>query len=169
MVNTDLKRLYKCPKEDADGVALAEQFDEAGGSKQSQKSDIDEIFLHQVIGHGWVVVFWSNVSIWIESEREILTPNSTTSASIILPTTVTKSNVFQGSLKKFFWRPIDNQNQVIRHCRYDWNGKKRLVFFFALFSVGDSEEEGEIENWGFEDIEEGLFGEEGNRWGLVIK
>lgn len=32
-----------------------------------------------------------------------LTPNSTTRASIILPTTVTKSKVFQGSLKKFFY------------------------------------------------------------------
>lgn len=36
--------------------------------------------------------------------RGIFTPNSTTSASIILPTTVTKSKVFQGSLKKFFTR-----------------------------------------------------------------
>lgn len=31
-----------------------------------------------------------------------LTPNSTTIASTMLPITVTKSNVFHGSLKKFY-------------------------------------------------------------------
>lgn len=37
----------------------------------------------------------------IENSFNLLTPNSTTIASTILPITVTKSNVFHGSLKKF--------------------------------------------------------------------
>ena len=37
------------------------------------------------------------------------TPNSTTRASMILPTTVTKSKVFHGSLKKFFKSGANNE------------------------------------------------------------
>lgn len=44
-----------------------------------------------------------------EQEDWTLTPNSTTSASMMEPITVMKSNVFQGSLKKFLGRETDER------------------------------------------------------------
>ena len=40
-----LERLYKRPQENANGVALSEKFDQTGGSKKSQKADVDEVLL----------------------------------------------------------------------------------------------------------------------------
>ena len=37
--------LYKCPEKDSDGVALPQQFDKSGSSKQAKKTNIDEVFL----------------------------------------------------------------------------------------------------------------------------
>ena len=39
--------LNEGPQEDSDGVALTEQLDQTGGSKQAQKSHIDEVFLER--------------------------------------------------------------------------------------------------------------------------
>jgi hypothetical protein len=40
-----LKRLNKCPEKNSDGVTLSQELDQTSSSKESQKSDIDEIFL----------------------------------------------------------------------------------------------------------------------------
>lgn len=40
-----LEGLDKGPKQDSYGVALSQQFDEPRGTKEPEKSDVDEIFL----------------------------------------------------------------------------------------------------------------------------
>ena len=42
---TYLEGLNECPKQDPDGVALAQQFDQPSCSEQSKEADIDEVFL----------------------------------------------------------------------------------------------------------------------------
>lgn len=47
------------------------------------------------------VPYYSCGTYVVNTRKQILTPNSTTIASTMLPITVTKSKVFHGSLKKF--------------------------------------------------------------------
>jgi len=37
-LSSDLERLYECPEQYTNGVALSQQFDEPGCSKQAQKT-----------------------------------------------------------------------------------------------------------------------------------
>jgi hypothetical protein len=40
--------LNKSPEKNSDGVTLTQQLDQTRGSKKTQKSDIDEIFLKKI-------------------------------------------------------------------------------------------------------------------------
>ncbi len=41
----DLEGLHESPEQDPDGVALSQQLDEPGGPEETQKADVDEVFL----------------------------------------------------------------------------------------------------------------------------
>ena len=42
MTPANLERLHESPQQDADGVSLAQQLDEPCGSKQAQKTEVDD-------------------------------------------------------------------------------------------------------------------------------
>ena len=42
-VGKGLEGLDKSPEQDADGLALAEQFDETGGAEEAEEADVDEV------------------------------------------------------------------------------------------------------------------------------
>ena len=88
-VGQGLEGLDEGPEQDSDRVALSKQFHETCGTEQTEKTDVDEVFLQFKTVKGQ---FEGNF-------RVILTANSTMSASTMLPTTVTKSKVFHWSLK----------------------------------------------------------------------
>jgi hypothetical protein len=41
-----LERLNESPKKDSDCISLSEKFDQPGCTKQTQKTNIDEVFLN---------------------------------------------------------------------------------------------------------------------------
>ena len=47
-VGEGLERLHEGPEEDADGVALPEKLHQAGSSEQTEKADVDEVFLRKM-------------------------------------------------------------------------------------------------------------------------
>lgn len=42
-----LERLHESPEENADGVALAEEFDESGSTEEAEKAQVDEVILRR--------------------------------------------------------------------------------------------------------------------------
>ena len=47
-IGEGLERLHEGPEEDADGVALPQQLHQAGSSEQTEKADVDEVFLRKM-------------------------------------------------------------------------------------------------------------------------
>lgn len=47
MYFSHLEGLNKGPQQDADGVALSQQFDEASGSEQPQETQVDHLVLEK--------------------------------------------------------------------------------------------------------------------------
>lgn len=42
-----LERLHESPEENADGVTLAEEFDESGSTEEAEKAQVDEVILRR--------------------------------------------------------------------------------------------------------------------------
>lgn len=42
-----LEGLHKSPEENADGVTLAEEFDESGSTEEAEKAQVDEVILRR--------------------------------------------------------------------------------------------------------------------------
>lgn len=45
LMMSHLKRLYKGPEQDANGVALAQKFDKTGRSEEAQETQVDHLVL----------------------------------------------------------------------------------------------------------------------------
>ena len=88
LIDLHLKWLDKCPEQDANGVALLEQPNEAGRAEKTQKTQRDEVTAE--LGDQLLIC---NLLIELNCKTIVLT------ASVIDPTTVMKSNRFQPSLK----------------------------------------------------------------------
>lgn len=74
----------------------------------------------------------------VSTTSVLLTPNSTTRASIMLPITVMKSNVFQGSLKKFCNQYMyllkftqKQQNTVLQQSVPFWTGMDLSFYWYT--------------------------------------
>lgn len=46
--NTHLKRLHKCPEQDADSVTLAKELDKSRCPEEPQEAEVDEVVLRKV-------------------------------------------------------------------------------------------------------------------------